>query len=173
MTRNREREIKRLVDDLMTRTTWPMVGQPAASTFSLAKKDLEIIKPYSAEDYKGPKQIAVRHRVCGCKIEYWAHPTDSIFSKYYCIRADDLGYRYRGCDWELEVRDLQRLTLNELQRHCYTELVEDPAELMDWPIKFCEVDTGKIRYTSTRPLTREELLRKRVERLMQIRSEHG
>ncbi len=163
----KDAEIDALVKELMSRTTWYAAGLPCASTFHVAPKDLKIIQPYFGWDYDGTQLIAVRHRNCRGEVKFDLNEQDPIMSEYSCDGLAQDGWTY--CDWTWKAVDVAKMSHTDLQHHFYTELLEDANDLVDWPIKLCEIDNGAIRYSSTRPCTKEEILRTRVKRLLTVR----
>jgi hypothetical protein len=160
-------EIEALVAELMTRTTWPNVGLPAASTFFTEPCDLKIIQPYYGWDFEGEQKLIVRHRACRGEVKFDLNEQDPIMSEYSCDGYLQDGYVY--CDWRWRLHVVQQLTLQDVRHHFYTELVEKVEDLNDWPIKLTEAQTRGLRYSTTRPCTKDEVLRSRVKRLLEIR----
>jgi hypothetical protein len=160
-------EIKAALEDLLQRTIWPNVGQPAASTFHAVARDLKIIQPYTDWNFEGKPLIAIRHRSCRGEVRFDADDHDPIMSEYVCTGMSTEGYDF--CDWHWRLADVQKMNATDIAFHFYTELLEEISDLEQWPLKLCEVQSGGLRYTTTRPITKGELLEARVKRMFAIR----
>lgn len=148
-------------------TTWPNSGQPAASVFLTGHNDLKVIKSYGEQYDEDIKHlIAVRHSGCRGEIRYDPNEQDPIMSEYVCCGYGDDGL-YCTQSWPLTA--IQAMDEIALRSHFYTELIENADDLGEWPIKLCEVTNGAIRYSTTRPLTKAELLASRARRILEIR----
>jgi hypothetical protein len=167
MTVAKVKETQELVADLLTRTIWPNVGLPAASSFNVVPRDLKFIQVYAGYDYDGPESILVRHGGCRGVVTFEPDEQDPIMSSYSCQGHISDGYTY--CDWTWKLADLLRMSQEDLRHHFYTELCEDTEDLRDWPVRLTWIEAGANRYTALRPCTREEVLTSRVKRLLEIR----
>jgi hypothetical protein len=110
----------------------------------------------------GGPELKVHCRDCGGAIEYHEHITDPILSWYRCAGWD--------CNTTWHLRDIKQTPWAQLDLAFYTSLVQPPETTKTWPERLSEVQSGKVRYTTCRPVSREELLEGRVRKVLELRA---
>lgn len=150
--------IKQMVADLESRTIWPTDGSlPGASVFKTTSMDL-----YAVKSGEGTFRIGVWHKSCGGSISYSLYGSNG--HKFMCNG-------YKGEDWcDFELHENDAFRSEPIEGVLYTELIENVDDLAQWPVRLQD-ETGfrGMIFTTVKPISKEEVLTRRIERLLQIR----
>lgn len=158
------KKIDAMVKALLAQTQVPTTGWlPPPSFFPTEVVDFEIYRRTALKAYEGERvvkyEVCVIHPGCETLVEYLKHRTDDILSVFSC----------GGCSKKWTLSELRKLPLRGLMPELKTKLVEKSEDLIGWPSKLVEVEVSKIRYSTLRPATLEEVLTSRVKCLLEIR----
>lgn len=124
------------------------------------KEDLFSLAYYQGKDY--PTRIFHRN-CCGNDSDISLVDNYDGTFRYNCA-----GFAREGgfCNAEWEVSAVQAMTPDEVAS-TFTFMLADLEE--EWPCKLQEVTSGKVNYTTLQPVTLNELMAGRVQRIMNAR----